>query len=179
MYQMRGSNILPYKIIKPTFGKGCFVAPGAQLIGDLIAGDDVSFWFNTVVRADCNSIRIGNKTNIQDCAVIHVTNGTGPTTIGSDVTIGHSAVLHACTIDDLVLIGMGSIILDGARVQSKSIVAAGSVLPPGREYPSGVLIMGSPAKIIRDLTDEEIKSLGRSVEYYLEYKKNYMTAAGV
>jgi carbonic anhydrase/acetyltransferase-like protein (isoleucine patch superfamily) len=175
MHAMAGSSITPFKGIHPIIGKDCFLANGAHLIGDLVVGEESSFWFNTVVRADCNFIRIGKRTNVQDGTVIHVTSGTGPTVIGNDVTIGHSAVIHACTIEDLVLIGMGSIILDGARIRSNSLVAAGSVVTPGKEFPEGVLIKGSPAVVARPLTPQESAYLKKSVEYYLEYARGYIS----
>jgi len=174
MYAMPQSVILPYHGVEPKFGKGSFLAAGACVIGDVIAGEDTSFWFNTVVRGDCQIIRIGDRTNVQDGTVIHVTNGKGPTHIGSDVTIGHGAVIHACTIADRCLIGMGSIILDNVKVGTNCFVGAGALLPPGKEYPPGSLIVGSPAKVVRPLTEKELAFLGESVENYLAYKKGYM-----
>lgn len=174
MFVMPNASIIPYKGTLPKLGKGCFVATGAQLIGDLVAGEDSSFWFNVVVRGDCNYIRIGSRTNIQDNTVIHVTHTTGPTHIGSDITIGHGAVIHACTIDDESLIGMGAIILDGAHIPKNSFVAAGALVSPGKSFPSGYLIKGAPAVAARPLTDAEINSIKQSVKYYLDYKAGYM-----
>ena len=174
MWQMPGSSIITYKGKTPQLGKDCFLASGAHLIGDLVVGKDSSFWFNTVVRADCNYIRIGERTNVQDGTVIHVTQFKGPTHIGNDVTIGHGAIIHACTIGDLCLIGMGAVLLDGARIANKSMVAAGSIVSPGKEYPEGVLIKGAPAKVARDLSAEELKYLTTSVEYYIDYKSHYV-----
>jgi len=171
---MPQATLTVYRGVAPRLGRGCFLAAGAHLIGDLIAGDDTSFWFNTVVRADCNFIRIGARTNVQDGTVIHVTQGSGPTSIGSDVTIGHSAVIHACTIKDLVLIGMGAIVLDGAVIHSNSLVAAGALVSPGKEFPEGVLIKGAPAQVARDLNAKELAYLKTSVQYYLEYKNGYV-----
>jgi gamma-carbonic anhydrase len=170
---MPNASILPYKGVLPTIGKNSFLASGAHLIGDFICGEDCSFWFNTVVRADCNFIRMGDRTNVQDGTVIHVTNGTGPTYIGSDVTIGHNATLHACTIHDKVLIGMGAVVLDGAVISSYSYVAAGALVSPGKTFPEGVLIKGNPATVARELTEKERAYLKTSIEYYLEYKSNY------
>jgi len=173
MYVMPQASILPYEGKSPVVGKNSFLANGAHLIGDLIAGEDCSFWFNTVVRADCNYIRIGDRTNVQDGTVIHVTNGTGPTFIGSDVTIGHQATIHACTIKDMILIGMNATILDGAVINNRSFVAAGSVITPGKEFPEGSMIMGAPAKAVRELTEKEVKFLEISRDNYLHYKKGY------
>lgn len=173
-HAMPNSSILPYRGQKPRFGKGVFLAAGAHVIGDVECGDDVSLWFNTVVRGDCHRIRIGARTNVQDGTVVHVTQGTGPTSIGSDVTIGHSAVIHACTIENHCLIGMGSVILDGALIRENSLVAAGSVVTPGKQFPPRSMIMGSPAKVVRELNDAEVEQLRQSVRYYLDYKKNYI-----
>lgn len=170
---MPDSSILPYKGKKPQLGKNTFVASGARLIGDLIAGEDCSFWFNVTVRGDCNFIRIGARVNVQDNTVIHVTHTTGPTHIGSDVTIGHGAVIHACTIGDFCLIGMGAIILDGAVIPPNSFVAAGALIAPGKTFPPGYLIKGSPAVAARPLTPAELEGIKKSVQYYLDYKKGY------
>ena len=172
-YFMSGSTVIPYKGISPTLGDGTFVAAGSRLIGDLVTGSDVSFWFNVVVRADCNFIRIGDRTNIQDGSTIHVTNSLFSTTIGSNVTIGHNAVLHGCIIGDGTLIGMGAIVLDGAQIGKESIVAAGALVTPGKIFPPYSMIMGSPAKVVRLLSTEERSQLQASVIYYLEYKSNY------
>ena len=172
---MPDATIMPYKNITPKLGNGVFVASGARLIGDLVAGDDVSFWFNTVIRADCNFIRIGEKSNVQDGTTIHVTNQYFPTTVGANVTIGHNVVLHGCVIGDGTLVGMGSIILDGVKVGDNSIVAAGALLPPGKIYPARAMIMGSPAKVVKLLTDEDVAQMGTAVHHYLEYKTNYFS----
>lgn len=174
MYKQDQVSIQTYNGITPQFGGGVFLASGSRVIGDVQIGEDSSLWFNVTVRGDCNLVRIGSRTNIQDNSVVHVTNGTGPTYIGDEVTIGHAAVIHACTIGNRVLIGMGSVILDGVEIGHESVVGAGSVLPPGKKYPSGVLILGSPGKVIRELTEKEIKFLKVSFENYLEYKKGYM-----
>jgi carbonic anhydrase/acetyltransferase-like protein (isoleucine patch superfamily) len=173
MFVMPNGSVLSYRGQTPQIGRGTLVASGAYLIGDLITGVDCSFWFNTVVRADCNYIRIGDRTNVQDGTVIHVTNKTGPTIIGNDVTIGHNATIHACTIKDKVLIGMDATILDGAVIPSLCYVGAGSLVPPNKTYPEGMLIMGSPAKAVRPLTEQEIRYLDISVENYLHYKEGY------
>jgi len=174
MYMMPDSSILPYKGHFPKLGQGVFVASGARLIGDLIVGEESSIWFNVTVRADCHYIRIGKRTNVQDNTVIHVTNGRFPTHIGDDVTIGHSAVLHGCDIKGMTLIGMGAVIMDGVVIPENSVVAASSLVTPGKTFPAGHLIMGSPAKAVRPLTAEELQNLERSVSYYLEYKSHYV-----
>ncbi len=173
MLVMDGASLVSYQGKSPQLGANTLVAAGARLIGDLIAGDDCSFWFNVVVRGDCNYIRIGARTNVQDNTVIHVTHTTGPTHIGANVTIGHSAVIHACTIGDNSLIGMGAVILDGAVIPENSFVAAGALVTPGKKYPSGHLIKGSPAVAARPLTEQELDGIKSSVEHYLEYKSNY------
>lgn len=171
---MPGANILPYKGKSPSLGQRVFLAAGAQLIGDLEVGEDSSFWFNTVVRADCNYIRIGQRSNIQDGTVIHVTNSLFPTHIGDEVTVGHNATLHGCRIGDRCLIGMGAVVMDDVNVGRHSIVAAGALLTPGKTYPEGHLIKGSPAKAVRALRPAELESLERSYQYYLEYKSHYV-----
>jgi carbonic anhydrase/acetyltransferase-like protein (isoleucine patch superfamily) len=177
MYQMPGSHIIAYKGIKPKIGHGVFIASGVSLIGDLEIGEETNIWFNTTVRADCNIIRIGKRVNIQDNSVIHVTHGTGPVHMGDDITVGHGAIIHACTIKSHCLIGMGAIILDQAVIPEHSFVAAGSLVSPGKTFPPGHLIKGSPAVAVRPLKDHELKGLGDSVKYYLEYAKNYVQDA--
>ena len=174
MYLMPGSIIIPYRGKSPKLAKQCFVASGACVIGDVVVGEAANIWFNCTVRGDCNSIQIGARTNIQDGTVVHVTQGTGPTKIGNDVTIGHGAIIHACTIDDFSLIGMGAVILDGAIIPSNCLEAAGSVVPPNKTYPQGHLILGSPAKAVRVLTPEEIEEIHASVKHYLEYTSHYL-----
>lgn len=173
MLFMPNSGVISYRGKTPMLGKEVFLASGAYLIGDLIVGDQSSFWFNTTVRADCNFIRIGHRTNVQDGTVIHVTYKDGPTRIGNDVTIGHNATLHACTIEDKVLVGMNATILDGAVISSNSYVGAGSLVTPGKKFPPGVLIVGAPAKVQRPLSDEEIKYLDISVANYIHYAEGY------
>src|SRR5262245_38589218 len=134
VFVMDGATVLAYGGKKPVLGAGVFVAAGAHVIGDLEIGAESSVWFNTVVRADCHWIRIGARTNIQDNSVVHVTAETGPTTVGSDVTIGHNAIIHGCTIEDLCLIGMGAIVMDHAVIGRGSLVAAGALVPPGKKY---------------------------------------------
>lgn len=167
--------IIAYKGIIPKLHSSVFVADGACIIGDVEIGKDSSVWFNAVIRGDVHYIRIGERTNIQDATVIHVTSKKFPTNIGSNVTIGHSAVIHACTINDYCLIGMGAIILDGATVGPYSLVAAGAVVTMGANIPEGVLVAGVPAKVIRKLSHEERESLIQSAQNYVDYVASYRT----
>lgn len=164
-------KLFPYKETFPNLHKSVFLASGTKIIGDVEIGEDSSVWYNTVIRGDVNYIRIGNTTNVQDCSMLHVTNGKFPLIIGSKVTIGHSVTLHGCVVNDLCLIGMGAVVLDGAVVEQNSVVAAGAVVRPGFIVPSGKLVAGVPAKVVRDLTEEEIKDIEASAQRYLEYTK--------
>lgn len=171
---MNQAQLLAYKELYPKLSKGCFVASGAQIIGDVMAKEDTSFWFNCVVRADCHYIKIGSYSNIQDCTVIHVTPDTGPVNIGDFVTIGHNAVIHGCIIENNVVIGMKAVILDNAHIRENTFVAAGSVVTPNKAYPPGVLIMGVPAKVVRELTEKEIENIKTSALHYVEFKNNFI-----
>lgn len=164
-----------YEFLKksPRFDETVFVAPSADIIGDVSLGSDCSVWFNTTIRGDVNYIRIGDRTNIQDNACIHVMNQTGPTVIGEDVTIGHNAMVHGCTIHDRVLIGIHATILDDAVIPSDVIIAAGTLVPPGKELESGYLYMGSPATKARKLSDKEIASIKKSAQNYVKYQRTY------
>ena len=154
----------------PQFGNNCYFAETATLIGDLIMGDDCSVWFNAVVRGDVNAIRIGNRVNIQDGAVIHCTYLTAPTTIGNRVSIGHNALVHGCTLEDNVLIGMGSIVMDNVVVKSGSIVAAGAVVLENTVIESGWIWAGVPAKPVKKVSEELVKGqIDRIAENYLMY----------
>ena len=162
--------ILPVNGIEPAFGKNCFIAPNATLVGDVICGDDCSFWFNAVVRGDVNSIRIGNKVNIQDGAVIHCTYKKTKTVLGNSVSIGHNAIVHGCLVHDNVLIGMGAIVMDNCEIGSNSIIAAGAVLTEGTIVPSGCIYAGVPAKKIKDISQELIHGeINRIADNYLMY----------
>lgn len=171
---MLNANVIAYGTTVPQLGNDALVCSGGQVIGDVTIGDHSSIWFNTVVRGDEHHVRIGNRTNIQDNSVVHVTSDVAPCLIGSDVTVGHNAIIHACTIEDNCLIGMGAIILDKAHIKSGTLVAAGSVVPPGKTYPSGTLVMGSPAKVVRELSDEEISSIAQSAKHYVQTAKKYL-----
>lgn len=168
-----GKMIHPYKGIRPRIHPSVFIAEGAQIIGDVEIGAESSVWYNTVIRGDVHYIRIGEKTNVQDNCVLHVTHETYPLVVGSGVTVGHSAILHAATIKDYCLIGMGAKVLDNAIVGSYSLVAAGAVVMEGFEVPEGVLVAGVPAKIKRTLTEEERRQIVQSAQNYIDYVKSY------
>ena len=142
--------------ISPQFGKNCFLAENSTIVGDVITGDDCSIWFNAVVRGDVNSIRIGNKVNIQDGAVLHCTYQKTKLNLGNNVSVGHNAIVHGCTIHDNVLVGMGAIVMDRAVVGSNSIVAAGAVVLEGTVIPPGSIYAGVPAKKVKDISPEKV-----------------------
>ena len=167
--------IRAYKGIRPTLGPRAFVDPSAQVIGDVALGEDASVWMGTVVRGDVNRIRIGARTNVQDACVLHVT-AQHPTTLAEDVTVGHSVTLHGCTIERLCLVGIGAIVLNGAVVGEESIVAAGALEPEGMTVPPRSVVMGSPAKVRRAVTEEERAGLRRYAENYVRYKDEYREA---
>ncbi len=165
--------ISTYKGISPKIAADVFIAPSADVIGDVEIGEWSSIWFQTVVRGDVHFIRIGARTNIQDLSMLHVTRKTHPLLIGSEVTVGHSVTLHGCTIEDRVLIGMGAVVLDGAVVHSGSMIGAGSIVTEGTKIPPGVLAFGSPARVKRDLTEKETAFLAASPRNYVELAKDY------
>ncbi len=158
---------------EPRIGKGSFIAPSAVLVGDVCLGDKVSIWFNAVLRGDVMPIQVGDETNIQDGVVVHGTYKKCGARIGSRVTVGHGVILHGCEVGDRCLIGMGSILMDQAKVGADSIVAAGTLITEGAEFPSGVLIMGRPGKVKRALSADELKFLNQSADNYLLYKTWY------
>jgi len=173
--------IYPYKNITPVLGKNCFIAQSADVIGEVTMGDECSIWFGCVVRADVHYIKIGNRVNIQDLSMIHVTHykkpdksDGNPTIIEDDVTIGHRVMLHGCTIKKACLIGMSATILDGTVIGEESIVGAGALVTKNKIFPPRSLIMGSPAKVVRELKDEEIEELYRSAKRYVEFKNEYL-----
>jgi len=170
--------IFPHKGIEPTIPDSCFIAPSADIIGDVHLGEDTSVWFQVVIRGDVNRVRIGKRTNIQDGAILHVTRDKlpmvgAPLVIGDDVTIGHRVSLHGCTIKNRVLVGMGAVILDHAEIGEDSIVAAGSVVTKDKKFPARSLIQGVPAKVVRQLTDEEVGMLLASASNYVGDTKLY------
>ena len=162
--------LLPVEGKFPQFGNDCFLAPNATIVGDVIAGDQCSFWFNAVVRGDVNSIRMGNKVNVQDGAVIHATYQKTKAIIGNNVSIGHNAIVHGCTIHDHVLIGMGAIVMDNAVVHSHSIIAAGAVVLEGTIVEAGSIYAGVPAKKVKDISQELIHGeIERIANNYIRY----------
>lgn len=165
--------ILPFKNKIPHINESVFIADGAVIIGDVSIEKDSSVWFNSVIRGDVHYIRIGERSNIQDGSVLHVTNGKYFLEIGNDVTIGHNAVVHGCIVKSNVLIGMGSVILDRAIVNSNSIVGAGALVKEGFIVPEGVLVAGIPAKIIREIKEEEIVKIKESAMGYVSLAKEY------
>lgn len=159
---------------KPVFGKNCFIAENAVIIGDVICGNDCSIWYNAVIRGDVHYIRIGNKVNIQDGAVIHATYKKHATTIGDNVSIAHNAIVHGCTIKENVLIGMGAIVMDGCVVNSNSIIAAGAVLTKGTIVESSTIYAGMPAKKIKDISVDLLSGeVERIADAYLKYASWY------
>lgn len=162
--------ILPVNGYTPSLGLNCFVAPNATIVGDVIMGDDCSIWFNAVVRGDVNSIRMGNKVNIQDGAVIHCTYQKTKVNLGNNVSVGHNAIVHGCTVHDNVLIGMGAIVMDNCEIDSNSIIAAGAVVTEGTKVPSGCIFAGVPAKKVKDISQELISGeIDRIANNYLMY----------
>ena len=159
---------------KPKFGKNCFIAENAVIIGDVVCGDDCSIWYSAVIRGDVHYIKIGNKVNIQDGAVIHATYKKHPTNIGNNVSIAHNAIVHGCTIKDNVLIGMGSIVMDGCVVESNSIIAAGAVVTKGTIVESGTIYAGTPAKKIKNISQELLSGeVERIADAYIKYASWY------
>lgn len=165
--------IKPFNSISPKIHETAFIADDAIIIGDVEIGEDVSVWFGSTIRGDVNYIRIGARTNIQDMTVIHVSSKTHSTVLEDEITVGHQVTLHGCYVERGCLIGIGAILLDGVRVGANSLVAAGSLLTPGTQIPPGTLVMGSPAKVKRELTDDELAKLQRSWRNYVELKKHY------
>jgi carbonic anhydrase/acetyltransferase-like protein (isoleucine patch superfamily) len=163
---------------KPVLGKGVFVAENAAIIGDVVIGDESSIWYATTVRGDVMPIRIGARTSIQDNTVIHVTSDYAGTDIGDDCTIGHSAIIHACTVESFCLIGMGAILLDGARIGTGSLVGAGALVTPGTNIPPGSLVIGSPAKVKRPLNEKEREQIRYGAAHYVELARAYIAGEG-
>ena len=159
---------------KPQFGNDCFIAENAVIIGDVVMGDQCSIWYNAVIRGDVHYIKMGNKVNVQDGAVIHCTNQKSPTNIGDNVSIAHNAIVHGCTIHDNVLVGMGSIIMDDCVIESNSIIAAGAVITKGTRVEAGSVFAGVPAKKIKDISTELISGeIERIANNYIKYSNWY------
>lgn len=169
-----GGLILPYKDVLPTIGKDVFIAPNATVIGNVTIGDGSSVWFNVLIRGDDHWIRIGARTNLQDGTVVHLSKDTAPTWIGSDITIGHGAIIHGCTLMDRCMVGIGAIVLDGAVVESGAIVAAGAVVSPGKRVPAGEMWAGCPAKKARDVRPEELVYIDRNAAHYCGLSDSYL-----
>lgn len=169
--------VRPHAGKAPRLGAGVWLADDAVVIGDVDLGPAASVWYGAVLRGDVNSIRIGARTNVQDGTVIHVTSRTHPTVLGDDVTVGHRAVLHGCTVHDRALVGIGAIVLDGAVVGEEAMVGAGALVPPGMVVPPRTLVLGSPAKPRRPLTPEEIAGLAASAAHYVEYAARHRAEA--
>jgi carbonic anhydrase/acetyltransferase-like protein (isoleucine patch superfamily) len=164
----------PFRSSVPKVHPSAYVDESAQVIGDVEIGQESSVWMNVVIRGDVNIIRIGDRTNIQDGTVIHVMRDTHATRIGNEVTVGHAAILHGCTIHDRVLIGMGSMLLNGAEIGADSIVAAGTLVPEGKTFPPRSLLMGRPAVLKRELSDADVAAIRDYAQRYVGYRKDYM-----
>ncbi len=167
--------ILPYQGVMPTIAEDAYIAPGAVIIGDVVIGSQTNVWFNCVIRGDVNTIRIGERTNIQDGTVIHVTRKTGPTTIGSGITIGHKVLLHACTLKDNCFVGMGATVMDFAVVEESAMVAACSNVTYNKQIKSGELWAGNPAKKMREMKQEELDFIPVSADNYVRLSREYMS----
>jgi carbonic anhydrase/acetyltransferase-like protein (isoleucine patch superfamily) len=165
--------IINFRDFIPKIHESAFIAENAVVAGDVEIGEDSSVWYGCVVRGDVNFIRIGARTNIQDAVVIHVSTGTFPTIVGDEVTVGHQATLHGCTVENRALIGIGAIVLDGAVIGHDSLVAAGSLVTPGTIIPPRSMVMGSPAKVKREMSEVEIKDLEKFWRGYVRLKDEY------
>ena len=166
----------PYRSILPEVASTAFVDESAQVIGDVVVGEDSSVWMNAVLRGDVNRIRVGHRTNVQDGCIVHVMSGTHPTTLGDDVTVGHGAVLDGCSVHDRCLVAMGAIVLNGAVIGTESIVAAGALVVEGMTIPPRSLVMGSPARVRRNLTEDDVTSIQRYADHYVQYKNEYLSS---
>lgn len=167
-------NLWPHKGKLPVIGKRVMLSPGAMIVGDVTIGDDSSIWYNCVLRGDMNDIKIGKRTNIQDGTVVHVSSIGQGTYVGDDVTVGHMALLHACTIEDAAFIGMQACIMDDCHVATGAMVAAGALVVPRTRIPSGQLWAGRPAKFMRDLTESEIKGIHSTAQHYVDTASIYL-----
>ncbi len=158
---------------KPSLGRDVYIAPGAQVIGDVSLGDHSSVWYNAVLRGDINYIRIGHHTNVQDNSVLHLADKF-PCILGDYVTVGHAAIVHACTVEDEVLVGMGAVVLDGAVIGAQSLIGARSLVTQNSRIPAGSLVLGSPARVVRPLTDKEKAGLKAMAEKYVKVAARYL-----
>ena len=169
--------IAGFRGIDPTIDPTVFVAASAVVVGDVVVGADASLWFHTVVRGDVGPVRIGARSNLQDHVTVHVVGGKFGTMIGDDVTIGHRAIVHGCTLGNRVLIGMGAVVLDGAEIADDCLVGAGALITPGMRVPAGRLVLGNPARVVRELRDDERAALLQSAANYVGYAAEYRQAA--
>lgn len=167
-----------YRGVRPSLGQRVYVAESAVVIGNVEVGDDASIWYGTVVRGDVNTVRIGARTNVQDNCTIHVTRDRWSTTLEEEVTVGHAAVLHGCVVETGSLIGIGSRVLDGSVIGARSLVGAGALVTPGTRVPPQSLVLGSPARVVRPLNEEELAGLERYWKNYIEYKNEYIAEEG-
>ena len=167
-------SIRPYRGILPTIARSAFIDESAQVIGDVVIGEESSVWMQSVIRGDVNYIRIGDRSNVQDGTIVHVQVHTHPTIIGHDVTIGHGAIVHGCTIKDRVLVGMGAIILNGAEIGEDCIIAAGTLIPERMVIPPRSMVMGSPGKVRRELSDRDLGMIREFAGNYVRYRLDYM-----
>ncbi|MDV6236937.1 gamma carbonic anhydrase family protein [Leptospira ellisii] len=167
-------QILEYMGKKPQIHETVFLAPGSQVVGDVTIGKNSSIWFQTLVRGDVNYIRIGENVNIQDLTVIHVARDVYPVEIGNNVSIGHRATIHGCKLKDNSFVGMCATLMDDVEVGEFAFIGAGALVTPGKKIPPGVLVMGSPGKIVRDITEKEREIITRTTGNYIKYKENYM-----
>lgn len=170
--------IVEYEGHEPKISDSCYISENATIIGRVELEENVNIWYGTVVRGDGNYIEIGKNTNIQDNCIVHIASDY-PTIIGDHVTIGHGAIVHACTIGDNVLVGMGAIILNGAKIGDNVIIGAGSLIPPGKEIPSNTMVMGSPGKVIRELTEKDREVFEKSALNYIELAEKHKKTAKI
>ena len=163
----------------PSRGEGVYIAPGASVIGRVSLGNQASVWPGTVLRGDVGSITIGARTNIQDLTVVHVSSGTHDTVVGDDVTVGHGCILHGCTIQSHVLVGMGAVVMDGAEIGAYSLIGAGALVTPGKRIPERSLVLGSPARVARQVTEAELEQIRYSAEHYVQLAQRYQGAVQI
>jgi len=157
----------------PIIPNSCYISESVDIIGEVELGEEVNIWFGTVIRGDMNYIKIGSRTNIQDNSTVHVTTGIAPTIIGNGVTIGHNAIIHGCTIEDNCLIGMGSIIMDNALIGENSLIGAGAVVPPNMKIPPNSLVVGLPAKVVRQINKTEKSEIFERAQHYIDFANEY------
>ncbi|HZP43730.1 MAG TPA: gamma carbonic anhydrase family protein [Candidatus Binatia bacterium] len=165
--------IAPFGDKRPAIDPTAWVVDSAVVLGDVVLGPEASLWFGAVVRGDVERIRIGARSNVQDNATVHVTGGRWPTLVGAGVTVGHAVVLHGCTIGDDCLVGIGAVVLDGAVVEPECLIGAGALVTPGTRIPARSLVLGSPARRVRALTDEEVAQVRQSAANYVEHARRY------